>query len=202
MNSGIARLSRAVMRRSSSSATALQSRCPVSLLSTSRSTPFARPSPCPSRSFSLSTLHSMSELRDTVESATNQGRLTVIEWKATWCGKCKVLAKEMERLALAHPEVEFRFADIEEGDLKEGKKEAGIDHLPVLHFIKGGELVHAITGVRINEMAKTVAQYAGLEGSSGSAAGGAAGQQFTSTTPSSTANSPTSASSPAAVAGS
>jgi hypothetical protein len=62
--------------------------------------------------------------------------------------------------------VQFRFADIDEGDLKEGKKEAGIDHLPVLHFIKGGELVHSITGVRVNETAKTVAQYEGAKAAS------------------------------------
>ena len=102
----------------------------------------------------------MSELRDVVEAATASERLTVLEWKATWCGKCKTLAKELERLASAHPSVEFRYADIDEGDLKEGKREAGIEHLPVLHFIKGGELVHQIVGVRINETADTIAKYA------------------------------------------
>ena len=101
----------------------------------------------------------MSELRDVVEAATNADKLTVLEWKAQWCGKCKTLGKELERLAVAHPEVEFRYADIEEGDLKEGKREAGIDHLPVLHFIKGGELVHQIVGVRLNETEKTIERY-------------------------------------------
>jgi hypothetical protein len=72
-----------------------------------------------------------------------------------------VLAKEIERLAPLHPSVSFLYADIEEADLKDGKKEAGIDHLPVLHFIKGGELVHSILGVRINEMQRTIEQHAG-----------------------------------------
>jgi thioredoxin 1 len=106
----------------------------------------------------------MDELRDAVESATAANKLTVIEWKATWCGKCKTLQKELERLSAAHPEVEFRLADVDEGDLKEGKKEAGIDHLPVVHFIKDGELVHQIVGVRVNEMTKTIEKYAGKGG--------------------------------------
>ena len=113
---------------------------------------------------SIASLHSMSELRDVVEAATAADKLAVLEWKATWCGKCKTLAKELERLAEEHPDVEFRYADIEEGDLKEGKKEAGIDHLPVLHFIKGGELVHQIVGVRINETAKTIERYSSGRG--------------------------------------
>ena len=102
----------------------------------------------------------MAELRDAVERQGDSG-LTVIEWKAAWCSKCKVLAKEIERIAPQHPGVSFLYADIDEADLKDGKKEAGIDHLPVLHFIKGGELVHSILGVRINEMQRTIEQHAG-----------------------------------------
>lgn len=80
-------------------------------------------------------------------------------YPATWCGKCGVLGKELTRLSSKHPNVSFLFADIDEGDLKIGKKEAGIDHLPVTHFIHNGELVHSITGVRINELAKTIERY-------------------------------------------
>ena len=100
----------------------------------------------------------MSELRELVERAGQQ--LVVLEWKASWCGKCKTVAKELHRLQQRYPSVTVRTVDIEEGDLVEGKKEAGIDHIPVLHFIKGGELVHEIVGVRTNEMAKTVEKYA------------------------------------------
>ena len=103
----------------------------------------------------------MSELRDVVDAATASKQLVVLEWKAVWCGKCKVIAKELQRLQAKHPSIAVRTVDIEEGDLVEGKREAGIEHIPVLHFIQGGELVHEIVGVRINEMAKTVEKYAG-----------------------------------------
>ena len=107
-------------------------------------------------------MHSMAELREVVEQANVSSRLVILEWKATWCGKCKTVAKELQRLQAKHPNVlTVRTVDIEEGDLAEGKKEAGIDHIPVLHFIKGGELVHEIVGVRVNEMSKTVEKYAG-----------------------------------------
>ena len=103
----------------------------------------------------------MSELRDVVDAATASKQLVVLEWKAAWCGKCKVVAKELQRLQAKHASIAVRTVDIEEGDLAQGKKEAGIEHIPVLHFIHGGELVHEIVGVRINEMAKTVEKYAG-----------------------------------------
>jgi len=102
----------------------------------------------------------MSELRDVVSNA-GPNNLVILEWKAVWCGKCKTVAKELTRLTAKYPSITVRTVDIEEGDLVEGKKEAGIDHIPVLHFIKGGELVHEIVGVRTNEMAKTVEKYVG-----------------------------------------
>ena len=113
----------------------------------------------PSSESELAAVQSMAELRDVVEHAGDS--LVVLEWKAVWCGKCKIVAKELQRLQAKHPHITVRTADIEQGDLVEGKKEAGIDHIPVLHFIKGGELVHEIVGVRTNEMAKTVEKYAG-----------------------------------------
>lgn len=109
----------------------------------------------------------MSELRDTVDQA-GTNTLVILEWKATWCSKCKTVAAQLSRLQSLHPSVVVRTVDIDEGDLMEGKREAGIDHIPVLHFIKGGELVHEIVGVRINEMAKTVEKYAGDQSTSSS----------------------------------
>ena len=101
----------------------------------------------------------MAELRDVVEQAGTN--LVILEWKAVWCNKCKTVATALQRLQSKHSNITIRTVDIEEGDLAEGKREAGIDHIPVLHFIKGGELVHEIIGVRTNEMAKTVEKYAG-----------------------------------------
>ena len=101
-----------------------------------------------------------------VEHAGNN--LVILEWKATWCNKCKTVAKDLLRLQARHPTLTIRTVDIEEGDLGEGKREAGIDHIPVVHFIKGGELVHEIVGVRTNEMTKTVEKYVGEQAAASS----------------------------------
>jgi len=118
--------------------------------------------PTPPSGSPLPAVHSMSELREVVEAAGPHS-LVILEWNAKWCGKCKIVAAELTRLTHKYPHITVRTVDIEEGDLVEGKREAGIDHIPVLHFIKGGELVHEIVGVRTNEMGKMVEKYAGNE---------------------------------------
>lgn len=87
----------------------------------------------------------------------NKTKLVVVDWKANWCQKCKVVYPEYEKLSEEHPQAVFLVADVDE--LKYGKSEAGIEVLPTFHFIKNDELVHQFSGVRINEMKKTIEKH-------------------------------------------
>lgn len=52
---------------------------------------------------------------DTFDQAVNAGDdLVVVDFFATWCGPCKMLAPTVEKMAELHPEVHFYKVDIDE----------------------------------------------------------------------------------------
>lgn len=83
---------------------------------------------------------------DTFDQAVNAGEeLVVVDFSASWCGPCKMLAPILERAADAHPEVHFYKVDIdEEPELTTRFK---IMSVPMLLFMKKGEVVSKSVGL-------------------------------------------------------
>lgn len=72
-------------------------------------------------------------------------KLVVVDFWATWCGPCQRLAPIVEQLA---EEYEGR-AIIGKYNVDEGEElvaQYGIRNIPVLLFIKNGEMVHKMVG--------------------------------------------------------
>jgi thioredoxin 1 len=72
-------------------------------------------------------------------------KLVVIDFWATWCGPCQRMSPIVEELA---QEYEGK-AVIGKYNVDEGEDlvaEYGIRNIPVLLFLKGGELVHKMVG--------------------------------------------------------
>ena len=62
--------------------------------------------------FHMALTHLTSE---TFDQAVNAGDdLVVVDFFATWCGPCKMLAPTVEKMAELHPEVHFYKVDIDE----------------------------------------------------------------------------------------
>jgi thioredoxin 1 len=80
------------------------------------------------------------------DQAVNAGDdLVVVDFFATWCGPCKMLAPAVERAAGQHPEVHFYKVDIdEEPDLANRFQ---IMSVPTLLFIKRGQVISKTVGV-------------------------------------------------------
>lgn len=82
----------------------------------------------------------------TFDQAVNAGDdLVVVDFFATWCGPCKMLAPIVERAAQAHPEVHFYKVDIDESmDLAQRFQ---IMSVPTLLFFRSGQVVSKSVGV-------------------------------------------------------
>lgn len=80
-------------------------------------------------------------------------QLVVIDFWATWCGPCQRLTPIIEQLA---EEYEGR-AVIGKYNVDEGEDlvaDYGIRNIPVILFLKGGEMVHKMVGAASKEAIK------------------------------------------------
>ena len=75
------------------------------------------------------------------DQAVNAGDdVVVVDFFATWCGPCKMLAPAVERMAEVHPEVDID----EEMDLA---SRFGVMSVPTLLYFKRGEIVNKTVGL-------------------------------------------------------
>lgn len=71
-------------------------------------------------------------------------RTIVIDFFATWCGPCKMLAPVLEEVSAAYPDVSFGKIDVDEEE--DIARRYGISVIPTLIALKNGEVVKKATG--------------------------------------------------------
>mmetsp|Transcript_7794 Transcript_7794/g.11922 ORF Transcript_7794/g.11922 Transcript_7794/m.11922 type:complete len:109 (-) Transcript_7794:165-491(-) len=84
----------------------------------------------------------------------SKSKLVVIDFTATWCGPCQMVAPIFEELATAHPEVEFIKVDVDDG--KDIAMKCEISAMPTFQFYKGGEKVDEIVGANVDKLKEVI----------------------------------------------
>ena len=78
-------------------------------------------------------------------SLKNSGQLLVVDFWATWCGPCRMMAPVIEELAKAYEgKCVIGKSDVEENE--ELATEFGIRNIPTILFFKQGEVVEKLVG--------------------------------------------------------
>ena len=73
----------------------------------------------------------------------------LVDFWATWCGPCKMLAPVLEEFAQAHPEVTVAKVDVDQNpELAMGYR---ISAIPAVMLFKGGKVVNQTVGFTSNE---------------------------------------------------
>lgn len=76
-----------------------------------------------------------------------QGKPMVVDFWATWCGPCRMVAPILEQLAAEYDgKIVVGKCDVEEND--ELAAEYGIRNIPTLLFFKNGEVVDKLIGAQ------------------------------------------------------
>lgn len=70
-------------------------------------------------------------------------KLVVVDFYATWCGPCKMIAPQIEEMEANLPEVVFCKVDVDEAE--DVAHEHGINAMPTFIFFKDGKKVINIT---------------------------------------------------------
>ena len=80
------------------------------------------------------------DLESKIQSAALQNKLTIIDFTATWCGPCKMIAPVFKELSEEYGS-RAQFIKVDVDDNPEAAQKYGVTAMPTFLFIKGGEVV-------------------------------------------------------------
>ncbi|KAJ7110072.1 thioredoxin-domain-containing protein [Mycena epipterygia] len=115
-------------------------------------------------------LNSVSELNGYL--SKSKDKLSVIDFHATWCGPCKVIAPAFERLSKQYPNVNFFKCDVDAA--QDVAAQYQVSAMPTFIFLKGSTKVDQVRGANQPELESAVRRHS--SGSSGSSAFSGRGQ--------------------------
>ncbi|PSN56074.1 Thioredoxin-2 [Blattella germanica] len=86
-----------------------------------------------------------------------EGKLVCVDFFATWCGPCKVIAPKVELLAAEHPDVVFLKVDVDE--CEDIATEYDIKAMPTFVFIKNGSKIDDFSGNNADMLERYIKQH-------------------------------------------
>eukprot|EP00397_Hematodinium_sp_SG-2012_P066320 GEMP01098998.1.p2 GENE.GEMP01098998.1~~GEMP01098998.1.p2 ORF type:complete len:106 (+),score=12.45 GEMP01098998.1:47-364(+) len=84
-------------------------------------------------------------------------KLVIIDFYATWCGPCKVIAPKLEAMNEEMTDVVFLKVDVD--DCEEVAMEYQISCMPTFVFIKSGEKVDSFSGASEERIREYLTKY-------------------------------------------
>ena len=82
------------------------------------------------------------------------GQLMVLDFTATWCGPCRMIAPAVDQLSLQYPNVVFGKVDVDE--VPELSAQYGVNAMPTFKFVRDGQVVSEFAGANRNLLVSTL----------------------------------------------
>jgi thioredoxin 1 len=98
---------------------------------------------------------------ETILSEEAGDKLVVVDFTATWCGPCKAIAPEFQRLSEKYPDVIFIKVDVDK--CKAVAQAQNISAMPTFKFFKHNTLYHMLRGASAQMIEKAIQTYAPAE---------------------------------------
>lgn len=89
------------------------------------------------------------EIKDNDMSAVETSKLALVDFNATWCGPCKMLAPILEELEKEHTDIEFFSIDVDANPVLSVTSK--IHSVPTLILFKNGKAIDTSIGYSTKE---------------------------------------------------
>ncbi|KAK8953233.1 Thioredoxin H1 [Platanthera guangdongensis] len=99
--------------------------------------------------------HTVDHWNQQLQLAIDTKSLAVVDFTATWCGPCRMIAPIFADLAKKFPNVLFLKVDVDE--LKSVAQDWAIEAMPTFIFLKDGTIVDKIVGAQRDELPRKIA---------------------------------------------
>ncbi|CAH6723987.1 thioredoxin-2 [[Candida] jaroonii] len=90
------------------------------------------------------------------EEALTHSGLVVVDFFATWCGPCKVIAPMLDKFSKEYESAKFIKVDVDQFGAIAQKYE--ISSMPTILYFKGGEVVDKVIGANPAGIKQTIAK--------------------------------------------
>ncbi|EFX83063.1 hypothetical protein DAPPUDRAFT_230730 [Daphnia pulex] len=85
------------------------------------------------------------------------GKLVVVDFYATWCGPCKMIAPKIEAMSKELPNVVFVKVDVDE--CEDVASDYNISCMPTFLYLKNGAKVAEFSGANEEQLRKLIDQH-------------------------------------------
>ncbi|KAK1363521.1 Thioredoxin domain-containing protein [Heracleum sosnowskyi] len=113
----------------------------------------------------LISCHTIEAWEEQLQKGNNSNKLIVVDFTASWCGPCRVMAPYLAELAKKLPSVTFLKVDVDE--LQSVAADWAVEAMPTFMFLKEGKIVDKVVGSRKEELQQTITKH--LSGSTSAA---------------------------------
>ncbi|XP_042020491.1 thioredoxin H1-like isoform X2 [Salvia splendens] len=93
----------------------------------------------------------------TMKKKGNRHKMVVVDFTASWCGPCRIIAPFFAELAKKFPAAMFLKVDVDE--LKSVASDWAVEAMPTFIFLKEGKILDTIVGAKKEVLQQTIAKH-------------------------------------------
>nr|XP_020480280.1 thioredoxin-like [Monopterus albus] len=86
-------------------------------------------------------------------------KLVVVDFSATWCGPCKLIAPVFVELSEKDENKNVVFLKVDVDEAEDVSSFCKISCMPTFHFYQNGERVAEFSGANVDKLKETLAKY-------------------------------------------